>query len=236
MKYIIFNWKSYLNLKDSMTLSTLISSIAKSKKFKLITSPNNFFNLLTQSKFPKNIFAAQNINIDGMGASTGSLDINHLKECKINFCILGHSEVRANLGDTDQVVGQKLDLCLKSNITPIVCIGESKSVYKSKTTKRFLKSQIESIFNEKTSYKEVIVAYEPLWSIGTGLTPKISEIDEICTFLHDYFKKYSFKKINILYGGSVNLDNVSDILSLQNVNGVLVGSASTKSDFIKYFK
>ena len=92
------------------------------------------------------------------------------------------------------------------------------------------------IFDKKTAYKDIIVAYEPLWSIGTGLTPKMSEIDEISNYLHNICKKYSFKKIKILYGGSVNLDNISDILKLQKVNGVLVGSASTKSDFIKYFK
>ena len=127
-------------------------------------------------------------------------------------------------------------MCIFGNITPIVCIGESKSVYKSKNTKKFLKTQIDCIFDKKTSYKEIIVAYEPLWSIGTGLTTKMSEIDDISNYLHNICKKYSFKKIKILYGGSVNLDNVSDILNLQKVNGVLVGSASTKSDFIKYFK
>ena len=82
----------------------------------------------------------------------------------------------------------------------------------------------------------MIVAYEPLWSIGTGFTPKIDEIEEISAYLSKILKNYSFKKINILYGGSVNLTNISNILNLQNVNGVLVGSASTKSDFIKYFK
>ncbi|MDB3973395.1 triose-phosphate isomerase [Alphaproteobacteria bacterium] len=236
MKYIIFNWKSYLNLKETSSLSKLIASIPKSKKHKIISAPNNFFHLSIQAKYIKNALAAQNLDLHGLGASTGSLDISFLKDSKIKYCILGHSEVRANFKDTDNTVAQKLNLCISGNITPIVCIGESKSVYKSKNTKKFLKTQIDCIFDKKTSYKEIIVAYEPLWSIGTGLTPKMSEIDDICNYLHDICKKYSFKKIKILYGGSVNLDNVSDILNLQKVNGVLVGSASTKSDFIKYFK
>ena len=236
MKYIIFNWKSYLNLKETSSLSKLIASIPKSKKHKIISAPNNFFHLSIQAKYIKNALAAQNLDLHGLGASTGSLDISFLKDSKIKYCILGHSEVRSNFKDTDNTVGQKLNLCISGNITPIVCIGESKSVYKSKNTKKFLKTQIDCIFDKKTSYKEIIVAYEPLWSIGTGLTPKMSEIDDISNYLHDICKKYSFKKIKILYGGSVNLDNVSDILNLQKVNGVLVGSASTKSDFIKYFK
>ena len=236
MKYIIFNWKSYLNLKETSSLSKLIASIPKSKKHKIISAPNNFFHLSIQAKYIKNALAAQNLDLHGLGASTGSLDISFLKDSKIKYCILGHSEVRANFKDTDNTVAQKLNLCISGNITPIVCIGESKSVYKSKNTKKFLKTQIDCIFDKKTSYKEIIVAYEPLWSIGTGLTPKMSEIDDISNYLHNICKKYSFKKIKILYGGSVNLDNVSDILNLQKVNGVLVGSASTKSDFIKYFK
>ena len=172
MKYIIFNWKSYLNLKETSSLSKLIASIPKSKKHKIISAPNNFFHLSIQAKYIKNALAAQNLDLHGLGASTGSLDISFLKDSKIKYCILGHSEVRSNFKDTDNTVAQKLNLCISGNITPIVCIGESKSVYKSKNTKKFLKTQIDCIFDKKTSYKEIIVAYEPLWSIGTGLTPK----------------------------------------------------------------
>jgi triosephosphate isomerase len=236
MKYIIFNWKSYLNLKETISLSKIISNLPSSKKFKLVSSPNNFFNLAIKSRFPKNTLATQNIDFHGSGANTGSLNINHLIENKIKYSILGHSEVRSNFGDSDTIVKIKLDLCLSHNIIPIVCVGETKDVYKSNKTKIFLKSQINKIFDKFTSYNEVILAYEPLWSIGTGLTPKIDEIEEISSYLSKILKNYSFKKINILYGGSVNLTNISDILNLRNVNGVLVGSASTKSDFIKYFK
>ena len=236
MKYIIFNWKSYLNLKETTSLSRIVSNLPSSKKYKLISSPNNFFNLAIKSRFPKNTLATQNIDFHGLGANTGSTNVSHLIEGKIKYSILGHSEVRSNFGDSDAIVKIKLDLCLSHKIIPIVCVGESKDVYKSKKTKLFLKSQINKIFHKSTSYNEVIVAYEPLWSIGTGLTPKIHEIEEISAYLAKILKNYSFKKINILYGGSVNLTNISNILNLQNVNGVLVGSASTKSDFIKYFK
>ena len=236
MKYIIFNWKSYLNLNETTSLSRIVSNLTSSKKYKLISSPNNFFNLAIKSLFPGNTLANQNIDFHGLGANTGSMNISHLIENKIKYSILGHSEVRSNFGDSDAIVKIKLDLCLSHKIIPIVCVGESKDVYKSKKTKLFLKSQINKIFHKSTSYNEVIVAYEPLWSIGTGLTPKIDEIEEISAYLSQILKNYSFKKINILYGGSVNLTNISNILNLQNVNGVLVGSASTKSDFIKYFK
>ena len=236
MKYIIFNWKSYLNLKETTSLSRIVSNLPSSKKYKLISSPNNFFNLAIKSRFPKNTLATQNIDSHGLGANTGSMNISHLIENKIKYSILGHSEVRSNFGDSDAIVKIKLELCLSHKIIPIVCVGETKDVYKSKKTKLFLKSQINKIFHKSTSYNEVIVAYEPLWSIGTGLTPKIDEIEEISAYLSQILKNYSFKKINILYGGSVNLTNISNILNLQNVNGVLVGSASTKSDFIKYFK
>ena len=236
MKYIIFNWKSYLNLKESINLSKIISGFKKSKKFKIISSPNNFFNLSLSEKFKKNAFATQNFDLDGRGASTGSLDISHLIENKIKYTIIGHSEMRSNHGETDKTVNKKLELSIDNKIIPIVCIGESLNIYKSKKTKQFLRSQINSIFKRTMKYDQIILAYEPLWSIGTGLTPDLSEIDDICKFLNNILKKYTFKKINILYGGSVNLSNISEILKLRFVDGVLVGSASTKSLFIKFFE
>ena len=144
--------------------------------------------------------------------------------------------MRSNHGETDKIVHKKFELSIENKLIPIVCIGESLKVYKSKKTKNFLNSQIKTIFKKSHKYDEIILAYEPLWSIGTGLTPDLSEINDICKYLSNILEKYSFKKINILYGGSVNLSNVSDILKLQFIDGVLVGSASTKTPFINYFK
>ena len=236
MKYIIFNWKSYLNLKESENLSNIISKIKKSKNYKIISATNNFFYLSLSKKFKANTFAAQNFDLDGRGASTGSLDISHLIENKIKYTIIGHSEMRSNHGENDKIVSKKLELSINNKLIQIVCIGESLKVYKSKKTKNFLNNQIKTIFKKSHMYEDIILAYEPLWSIGTGLTPDLSEINDICKFLSNILKKYSFKKINILYGGSVNLSNVSDILNLQFIDGVLVGSASTRSSFINFFK
>ena len=236
MKYIIFNWKSYLNLKESINLSKIISRFKKSKKFKIISAPNNFFHLALSKNFKKNTYATQNFDLDGRGASTGSLDVSYLIENKIKYTIIGHSEMRSNHGETDKIVSNKLEASINNKLIPIVCIGESLKIYKSKKTKNYLRSQINTIFKRSQKYDQIILAYEPLWSIGTGLTPALSEIDDICKFLTKNLEKYTFKKINILYGGSVNLSNISEILKLQFVNGVLVGSASTKSSFINYFK
>ena len=236
MKYIIFNWKSYLNLKESINLSKIISRFKKSNKLKIISAPNNFFHLALSKNFKKNTYATQNFDLDGRGASTGSLDVSHLIENKIKYTIIGHSEMRSNHGETDKIVSNKLEASINNKLIPIVCIGESLNIYKSKKTKNYLRSQINTIFKRSQKYDQIIIAYEPLWSIGTGLTPELSEIDDICKFLTKILEKYTFKKINILYGGSVNLSNISEILKLQFVNGVLVGSASTKSSFINYFK
>ena len=168
MKYIIFNWKSYLNIAESMNLSKIVSKLPSTKKYKLICSPNNFYNLSLKSRYSKNIYAAQNIDLHGKGASTGSIDIEDLVNNKIKYCILGHSEVRSNFGETDLIVQKKTDLCLINKIKPIVCIGEPLKIYKSKKTKVFLKKQINKIFKKSNNYEEVVLAYEPLWSIGTG--------------------------------------------------------------------
>jgi len=132
MKYIIFNWKSYLNISESMNLSKVVSKLPTTKKYKLISSPNNFYNLTLKSRYPKNIYAAQNIDLHGKGASTGSIDIQDLVSNKIKFCILGHSEVRSNFDETDDVVKKKLEICIKNKIKPIICIGESEKIYKLK--------------------------------------------------------------------------------------------------------
>ena len=106
MKYIIFNWKSYLNLEESIKLSKIISRFKKSKKFKIISAPNNFFHLALSEKFKKNTYATQNFDLDGRGASTGSLDVSHLIENKIKYTIIGHSEMRSNHGETDKKIGR----------------------------------------------------------------------------------------------------------------------------------
>tara|TARA_A100001035_G_scaffold71620_1_gene54886 strand:- start:534 stop:947 length:414 start_codon:yes stop_codon:yes gene_type:complete len=135
MKYIIFNWKSYLNISESMNLSKVVSKLPSTKKYKLISSPNNFYNLTLKSRYPKNIYAAQNVDLHGKGASTGSIDIQDLVSNKIKFCILGHSEVRSNFGETDLIIQKKTDLCLHNKITPIVCIGEPVDIYNQKKLK-----------------------------------------------------------------------------------------------------
>ena len=176
-----------------MNLSKIVSKLPSTKKYKLICSPNNFYNLSLKSRYPKNIYAAQNIDLHGKGASTGSIDIEDLVNNKIKYCILGHSEVRSNFGETDLIVQKKTDLCLINKIKPIVCIGEPLKIYKSKKTKVFLKKQINKIFKKSNHYEEVVLAYEPLWSIGTGLTPKLSEIDDILGFLSKILENYSFR-------------------------------------------
>ena len=114
MKYIIFNWKSYLNLKESVKLSKIISGFKKSKKFKIISAPNNFFHLALSEKFKKNKYATQNFDLDGRGASTGSLDISHLIENKIKYTIIGHSEMRSNHGENEKIVSTKLELSINN--------------------------------------------------------------------------------------------------------------------------
>ena len=135
MKYIIFNWKSYLNLKETISLSRIISSLPFSKKYKLISSPNNFFNLSIKSLFPKNTLAAQNIDFHGLGANTGSMNISHLIENKIKHSILGHSEVRSNFGDSDTIVkifgdsGMHARAAISSNSLPLGVAVEVDAIF-----------------------------------------------------------------------------------------------------------
>ena len=236
---IVSNWKMNMNLSGAKKLIYKLKKIKNIEKTtKNIICPQ-FLLIPMVSELIKNsniILGAQDCHHCESGSFTGDSSISLIKKYKCKFVIVGHSERRINHNEKNEIVKKKIILANKFNLSAIVCIGEPLKIYKSKKTKVFLKKQINKIFKKSNNYEEVVLAYEPLWSIGTGLTPKLSEIDDILGFLSKILENYSFKKINILYGGSVNLSNIKDILSLRNLNGVLVGSASTKSSFIKYFK
>lgn len=180
--------------------------------------------LASNLKKGQTFIIAQDVCEQEEGSYTGQISCKQLKDYKINYAIVGHSETRKFLGCTDQMVNKKVKVCLANKITPIVCIGESLQQYNKHQTKDVLAKQLKTIFNGVDDSK-CIVAYEPLWAIGTGKTPTLKEITTICTHL----KKF-VQHTPILYGGSVNENNAIDIVTLKNVDGLLIGGASLCPD------
>ena len=236
-KYTIANWKMN-GLNNSIKLVKSIENhIKKTKhsKSKIIICPP--FTLLSNfTKIEKKIsFGGQDCHYLNNGAFTGSISASMLKSIGCKYVIIGHSERRQYQNELSKELKLKIKSALASNLKVIYCIGEKFSEIKRRN--KVLASQINSLpINFK--FKNIIIAYEPVWAIGTGKVPSLNQINNIHSKIRLLLAKKighnNSNKISILYGGSVNAQNASEILNLSQVDGVLVGGASLKvPDFSK---
>ena len=171
---------------------------------------------------------SQNCSNFENGAYTGEINASMLKDANCNFCIIGHSERRMIFNENSSDIKKKAKNLLKSGINPIICIGETLDEKKEGVTKEILKNQIIESIPDDVSNNEIIIAYEPIWAIGTGMTPSLEEINSTHQFIREHNGR--FKKFKILYGGSVKAANAKEIISLSNVDGALIGGSSLKID------
>ena len=225
--YFIANWKMFGDLRSINSLNKVIKffKIFKKKKFVKIIycPPNTLIRVMSEKLYnSKIVVGAQNCHEnENAGAFTGSVNSKMLKNVGAKYVIIGHSENR-NTGETDKLINLKIKSAIKSGLKVIFCIGETLNEKRRKATKRVLERQISlglKKINKKNS--NIIIAYEPVWSIGTGLIPATEELLGIVNFIK---KKSNSKKV--LYGGSVNPKNVNSLNSIKNIDGFLVGGAS----------
>lgn len=176
---------------------------------------------------------SQNVHWATSGAFTGETSPLFLQEMGASFSLVGHSERRTYFGETSERVAERMGAALAANIVAVVCIGETESERVSGRTEQVLQDQLAPVFEQlaKGARNDIVLAYEPVWAIGTG---RVASIDEIATthqFIHSLWQGNGFPdQATILYGGSVNPQNFADILALPEVNGALVGGASIKLD------
>ena len=191
----------------------------------IICSPSIFLNKLKTNY--KNLFSgAQDISIYNEGAYTGELSAKMLANNQISFCLVGHSERRQYFNEKSNTIKLKSINLIENNIIPVICIGETLEEKEKNITKDILKYQIENSVPDISNFKNTIIAYEPIWAIGSGLTPTLEDIDEVHTFIKEINKK--FNQYKVLYGGSVKASNSRDINMIKSVDGCLVGGASLK--------
>ena len=234
--YFIANWKMFGKISSINSINKVISlsKSPKYKKAKIIYCPP--YTLLEKfNKKTKNTniqIGAQNFDqLSDNGAFTGSISAKLIKDTGSSYVILGHSENR-KIGETNKSINLKIKSALKNNLNVILCIGETLKEKKNKKTNKILAYQLQHCLKNIKEKKNIIIAYEPVWSIGSGLVPKNSEIFEIVKFI-----KKKVKGINVLYGGSVNSKNINVLKKIDNVNGFLVGGASQRSkNFIDIIK
>lgn len=170
------------------------------------------------------ILGAQNVSEHDSGAYTGEVSALMLASMPVRFCLAGHSERRKFFHETSEIVIKKVLKLQKASILPILCIGET--LEEKNNYKQILKNQLEGVF--ELDPKNLVIAYEPVWAIGTGKTASLEDILEVHGYIKSFLKEesYDFSQVRVLYGGSVTETNASDILKLENVDGLLIGGAS----------
>jgi len=234
--YFIANWKMFGNLRSLNSVGKVASFVKKFKKNKIklvYCPPATLINSLSKKlKSTSIVVGAQNCHQDeNYGAYTGYMNAYMLKDAGAKYIILGHSENRQS-GENNKLINLKIKNSIKSGLKIIFCIGETLSQKRKKNTKKILSQQIIQGLKNIKNKKNIIIAYEPVWSIGSGLIPKNSEIFEIVKFI-----KNKVKGSKVLYGGSVNSKNINLLKKIDNVDGFLVGGASQNSNiFIDIIK
>ncbi len=235
-KYMIFiaNWKMYGDKKSLNSLNKVIkfSKSNKSYKFKLIYCPP--YTLLNYfiKKFKKTSIAVgpQNCHQDEkFGPHTGSINCEMIKNTGAQYVIIGHSENRAE-GDNNNLINKKIKSSIKSNLKIIFCIGETLFERKKKITHQILRKQISVALKNIKNVNNILFSYEPVWSIGTGIIPKVIDLQKDINFINNFLKNnYSIRSPKILYGGSVNNKNIKILKEIKDIKGFLVGGASLDS-------
>lgn len=243
-KYIIGNWKMNKNIDETKEL--LNSFVVRFNDVKL---PNEnkvvicpAYTNLSLAKDMLNgteiLVGAQNVHYINSGAYTGEISVDMLKSVGVDFCIVGHSERRALFFETDDIVNKKVRALLEGKIIPVICVGETLNEREEKIHKDVVEKQIRGSL-EKIDIRcitDCIIAYEPVWAIGTGKTATDEQAEEMCEFIRYTIEKmYGMsiaENMHILYGGSVNKENAKSLLSKPNIDGALIGGASLKQDFV----
>ena len=181
---------------------------------------------------------AQNVSHLDNGAHTGELSVDLLKEAGCKFAIVGHSERREDQGESNSLVAQKAAKCIAGNLTPIICVGESLEVREAGQVEAFVGEQLDALVEVLSidDLKCSVIAYEPIWAIGTGKTASPEQAQEVHEFIRGYFAKVDAELaqgLRIVYGGSVKPENAKTLFAQNDVDGGLIGGASLKAeDFI----
>jgi triosephosphate isomerase len=248
-KIVAGNWKMNLNFEEGVSLFSEIVNMVKDEvvgnQDVIVCSP--FIHLSTVAKLSENVknvnIGSQNIHQAESGAYTGEVSASQVKSVGVEYVILGHSERRAYFGETDSLLAEKTNTALKHGLKPIFCIGETKEERESGKFFDVIKTQlVDGVFHlSKEDFAKVVLAYEPVWAIGTGLTASPEQAQEVHAFIREtvanQYDAETAENTTILYGGSCNPSNAPTLFSQKDIDGGLIGGASLKSrDFLDIVK
>ncbi len=228
-KKIIGNWKCNQILSDVVNFADTIKEVNFKNDFEIgIAIPNVWlFVAKTYFKDSINIYA-QDVDYIPFGSYTARTSYQHLENIGIKNVIIGHSETRLFSNNSDYEINKKIEKALSQDFNVVLCIGETIDTYNKKQTDGFLLRQIANALKDidKTLLKKITIAYEPIWAIGTNKTPSNEEIEMIITIIKQFGQINYETNFDVLYGGSVNLDNINYLSTIPNLDGFLIGTAS----------
>jgi len=232
-KIIAGNWKMNGSLESNeQLLKGIFAKIESSDSLVIVSSPFPYLGQV--SELVKNSpisLAAQNVSQYVSGAYTGEVSLDMLKNFSVEYVLVGHSERRTYYNETDSVVAEKTKAELESGLNPILCIGETLEERQSEQTLDVCAKQIDAVLNtvDISSFENVVVAYEPVWAIGTGLSATAQQAQDVHEFIRKHLATHNAsvaEKVQILYGGSVKANNSEELFSMPDIDGALVGGAS----------
>ncbi len=233
--FIAGNWKMFKTKKDAADFAEGFKALYKDTDVKAaICAPFTQLDTLKEAFAGTNIgVGAQNVHFEEEGAFTGEVSLPMLKEIGVDYCIIGHSERRQYFAETDETVNKKLTKILsESDIVPILCVGESLEQREAGKEKDIVEGQIEADLAglTKEQVARLVVAYEPIWAIGTGKTATADQAGEMCTIIRNkieaLYDEDTCDQVIIQYGGSVKPENATEIMNMGDIDGALVGGAS----------
>ena len=231
------NWKMNKNAEETKALMAEMTQTIKEADCKVLLCVHAI-NISTAVEATKDSIieiGAQNCHWAANGAFTGEISADMLKSFGVKYAIIGHSERRQYFGETDETVNKRALACLENEITPIICVGENLEEREKDITKDVIKTQITAGLANftKPQLHNTIIAYEPVWAIGTGKTATAQQAEEVCAYIRELlgelFCPMCAQKVTIQYGGSMNAANAKELLSMPNIDGGLIGGASLKA-------
>jgi triosephosphate isomerase len=230
------NWKmngTTASLKEVRLLAGMLKDVRLKCDVMLCPPATLITTIKTVVKGARIRLGGQDCHWQPQGAHTGDISAEMLEDSGCSAVIVGHSERRTDHGETDDIVRAKAEAAHRAGLTAIICIGETLEERKEGSTLAVISRQLKGSVPSSSTTENTVIAYEPVWAIGTGLTPTLAEIGEV----HESIRKQAGSAMRILYGGSVKPANAAELMAVPNVNGALVGGASLKAaDFIGIIK
>ncbi|MCT4508635.1 MAG: triose-phosphate isomerase [Tepidibacter sp.] len=236
------NWKMHKTIKEAVEFVNEVKSEIKGTDVEaVICAPFTLLKDLKEAAKETNIkIGAQNMHFEEKGAFTGEISPLMLKEIDVDYVVIGHSERRQYFNETDETVNKKVIKALEYKINPIICVGETLEEREADKTKDVVKVQVEKALAnvDEKDIKDIVIAYEPIWAIGTGKTSSSKDANDVISYIREVvanvYSEETAEEVRIQYGGSVKPANVEEIMNESDIDGALVGGASLQpKDYVE---